>query len=96
MSWKITKISNAKHEVTIEHKDGTEHAFVIPEEHRDNSDKKTAFIKSKMEEQAALKKAADAKEIKPLERKIHRINPLWYIIAIQTLAMLEFLYTRFK
>ena len=94
--WRITKISNAKHEVTIEHKDGTEHAFVIPEEHRDSRDTKSDFIASKIKEQDAIKKAADAKEIKALERKIHRINPLWYIIAIQTLAMLGFLYTRFK
>jgi hypothetical protein len=96
VSWRITKISNARHEVTVSHKDGTEHAFVIPEEHRESSDKKIFFIKSKIEEQDSLKKAKDSKELKELNKDIKKINPLWYLAILQALAIFGLLCLRFK
>ena len=88
--WRITKISNARHEVTITHKDGDEHAFVIPEEHRATSDTKGSFIVAKMKEQTDIKKAAETKEIKELTKVVvakKRLPLPWILVAIQAAVM---------
>ena len=94
--WHISKISNSRHEVTIQHKDGTEHSFVIPEEHRESSKARGAFVRTMMDRRTVIKKAEDAKEIKALERATHPFPWQAVLLAIQTAAILALLFVRLK
>ena len=44
-SWKITKIDNVSHKLTVKHEDGDELSIEIPLEHRKDHASKAAYIK---------------------------------------------------
>ena len=66
--WHISKINNATHEVELRHVDGRVRVIVVPEEHRDHHDKKTAFIKGEMLTRTGFAK----RKIKSFFRKLFR------------------------
>jgi len=89
MSWKITKINNGQHTVTLEDEtDGEVMRLVIPAAHTKTSASKNEYVKSQTDARTAAKAA------NIVISSIKNINALYGIAIAEAIVIITLILTR--
>ena len=88
--WKVSKINNSTHSVSMRHADGEVMSFVVPAEHAISSSIKMSYIKLQTDARSAVKKLELESKIEQSKLiEAHKKRSFRYYIIISVLCIVN-------
>jgi hypothetical protein len=80
--WKVSRINNSTHSVSLKHTDGEIMEMIVPAEHTKSSNTKMSYIKQKTDARSVIKDIEYKQKIKLIAEHKKRIFRLYSMIFI--------------